>query len=188
MGGSHNWSTDVLTDIQTHIYPSLNKCLVIERKVQRNSVHNYPANSGIKVRQWTTLLRRIRQIIGEMNNNSSVYEGKWGDKEDKTKESSPQTCVINIKTEKPLKFRIKSMKNERKTEKCQKMLNFWHNGWLEPTTGLTRGCDTDHLAGRNHKHKSFCKNLYKLLRVSPIGKIQENRAQDISFRVEPIGA
>ena len=63
-----------------------------------------------------------------MNDNSSVDEGKLGDKEDKTKESSPQTCVINIKTEKPLKFRIESMKNERKTEKCQKMHNFLHKG------------------------------------------------------------
>ena len=144
MGGSHNWSTDVLTDIQTHIYPSLNKCLVTERKVQRNSVHNYPANSGIKVRQWTTLLRRIRQIIGEMNNNSSVYEGKWGDKEDKTKESSPQTCVINIKTEKPLKFRRKSMKNEQKRKNAKKCITFCiradsnpRPGWPEAVTQTT---------------------------------------------------
>ena len=55
-----------------------------------------------------------------MNDNSSVDEGKLGDKEDKTKESSPQTCVINIKTEKPLKFWRKSMKNEQKRKKCQK--------------------------------------------------------------------
>ena len=63
-----------------------------------------------------------------MNDNSSVDEGKLGDKEDKTKESLPQTCVINIKTEKALKFRRKSMKNERKTGKCQNMHNFLHKG------------------------------------------------------------
>ena len=56
----------------------------------------------------------------ERQRMQASLEGKLGDKEDKTKESLPQTCVINIKTEKALKYRRKSMKNERKTEECQK--------------------------------------------------------------------
>ena len=159
-----------------------------QEEIQRDCVHIHPITSGVNVRQWTTLLRRSRQTIGEINQQSSEFVSKIGDKEDNTKGSSPETCVINNMTEKTLKFRIKSTKNERKSENCQKMLNFRHNGWLEPTTGLTRGCDTDHLAGRNHKHESICKNLNSFFGISPIGNNREFRAQDISLRVGPIGA
>ena len=86
--------------IDRHIYPGLITCLAITKKVQR-IVHSHPANSGIKVRQWTTL-RRSRQITGEMNHKSSDEEGKMGDKEDNTEGSSPYACVIKINTVKAL--------------------------------------------------------------------------------------
>ena len=48
------------------------------------------------MRQETTLHRRIKHIARELQHNSLDDEGTKGDKEDNTKGSSPQTCVIRI--------------------------------------------------------------------------------------------
>ena len=40
--------------------------------------------------------------MGEINQKSSEFVGEIGDKEDNTKDSSPETCVINNITEKAL--------------------------------------------------------------------------------------
>jgi hypothetical protein len=81
-----------------HIKTNRRTSLVSHHKLEKKAVNNLGSICVIKVRQWTTLLRRMSHNPKDMNDTSEKIDGKGGDKEDNRRELSPETGTVLINT------------------------------------------------------------------------------------------